>query len=359
MADNAGTGREDRALEAEVAATDEDRVKVSLSGGGTQPEGDAEKRRGAGLPSPALTDEQSGWLDFPSGDWSDFCAARERFRARGRAPVGARTHGPGRGVGFFRLRTAALLVAALGLASVAAGAPATRATLTKLCSLPTVPAQIVRFQAGDGAKLVGAVAGSGPTGVVLASQADGSMCDWISSEDQTLRALVASGYRVLLFDYRGLGHSPRASGAPKARERDVVAAATELERLGARRVALVGASVGGVLAIAAADQLRPRPVAVVGWSATGANGPNTGPDFGNVDGTAAAAKLRTPLLLVAAKGDADATSQAQTLYRAAPSSERHLLVVPGGSHGFFDLDPVGARVRARTLAFIGAHSHGR
>jgi len=223
-----------------------------------------------------------------------------------------------------------------------------------LCGLPEVEGAVVQFKAGDGAHLVGAFAGrsGGPVGVVLANPGGGAICNWVSlsGDPKLINALVADGDQVLLFDFRGTGRSPKASGSRlSAFDQDVLGAVAELRRRGARRIVLVGASVGGIVSVVAATKLKPPPAAIIGLSATGIS-----PPFGNSDGRTAAATLHAPLLLVVAHDDE--FSAARSLFKASPSKDKQLLVVPGNSHGFFGLDPSGPKIRARVLTFIRTHT---
>jgi pimeloyl-ACP methyl ester carboxylesterase len=260
---------------------------------------------------------------------------------------------------------AAVLCLTVGSGSSAANAnsgsaPVLPKTLSGLCSLPYVQGVVVRFAASDGAELVGAVAGKGRVGIELANSSDGEICDWVANEHTLINALVARGYRVLLFDYRGTGRSAKVSGKPSgAWGKDAIGAATELRRLGSRQVVLAGASTGGIVALAAAGSVRPAPVAIVALSTSGDPGPtSTSADKGGLDGKAAVETLRVPLLLVAARQDAYAVAPTRLLFRLARTSDKQLVLVPGQAHGFFDLDPSGPTVDTRILDFIASHVRG-
>lgn len=223
----------------------------------------------------------------------------------------------------------ALVVAAAAAAATAAGAsPAP----TSACV-----ATNARFQTSDGARLHGAVLGRGRTGVVFAHQVAGDRCQWL----EFARELVGKGgYQALVFDMRGYGAS---SGAANVRpDRDVAAAAAELRRRGARRVILVGASMGGTGVVAAAPGIRPAVRGVVDLS---------GPlGFGGVNALPAARKLTAAALFVAGRDDGDFASATRALYRAAASRDKQLVVVPTSWHGV-DLVALPA-VKKRVLDFI-------
>ena len=193
-----------------------------------------------------------------------------------------------------------------------------------------------RFRTADGEMLQGAVLGRGTTGVVFAHQLGGDRCQWLPFA----RELRAKGYRALVFDMRGYGSSTGLDGTYP--DRDVTAAAKELRRRGATRIVLVGASMGGTGVVVAAPRIRPRVSGLVDLS-----GP-TG--FGGVNALPAAKKLRAPALFVAGRDDGSYALATRTLYRAAASRDKKLLMAPTSWHGV-DLLALPA-VKKAVLAFI-------
>jgi len=194
--------------------------------------------------------------------------------------------------------------------------------------------QSFRFPAADG-DTVGVVLGEGRTGVVLGHQARSDLCEWLPRA----RALAEQGRMVLAFDF-----------GPSARiEQDTVAAAAELRRRGATRLVLVGSSMGGTAAIAAAAQITPPVAGVVSLSAP--------EDYQGTDAAAAAAKLRVPVLFVAARDDPPFDDAAKAMYQAVPGRDKRLLLLDGGGHGtslveFGDQAP---RVRGELDRFLAAN----
>lgn len=186
--------------------------------------------------------------------------------------------------------------------------------------------------------MTGGVVGSGKLGIVLANTSDGKLCDWLLNESGLMSGFAKKGYRVLLFNYRG------ATEATQARD-DAVAAA-ELRKLGSSTVVLGGGSIGGAVSIEAATVLKPTAAAVFGFSASSDD---------DTAARAAARRLTIPLLLVAAKQDPYATST-KAIYRASRSKAKQLLLVPGMTHAFFDLDPSAHKVDAAVLEFVAAHA---
>jgi pimeloyl-ACP methyl ester carboxylesterase len=195
--------------------------------------------------------------------------------------------------------------------------------------------QAIHVRVSGSLALAGAVVGPGrAAGVVLANQSDRDLCSWFPFA----RALTRAGFRVLVFDYSGA--DPQA---------DVAAAATELQRRGARFVALMGASKGARAVLVAGSLRGVEASAVVSLSAesTGRTGPPKIAPF--------VRRLRVPVLFVAAKhdpwtGDGRDTHQ---LYRAARASNRRLVEVPGDAHGVELLEGArGGHLSALVVAFL-------
>lgn len=209
------------------------------------------------------------------------------------------------------LRSLIVLVALLGVLATTASAVPTRAD--------ACIATNARFRSADGVKLQGAVLGRGRTGVVFAHQVAGDRCQWLPFA----RELAASGYRALVFDMRGYGAS--AGVANVNPHRDVIAAAAELRRRGARKIVLVGASMGGTGVVGAAPAIRPPVSGVVDLS---------GPvGFGGTDALAAARRLASPALFVAGRDDGDFAAATRSLHRAAKTRDKRLVIVPTDWHG--------------------------
>jgi pimeloyl-ACP methyl ester carboxylesterase len=207
-----------------------------------------------------------------------------------------------------------------------------------------VAAGALRFREADGILLAGHRFGgtraNGRTTIVLAHQSDGSLCDWTKGA----RQLVAAGYFVVAFDFRGYGDSrgSRNSGRFPA---DYAAAVRTARLLGARKVVLVGASMGGTAALVAGANIRPRVDGVVSLS-----GPTS---YRRLDALRTAPRLTAPALFLAAELDtsfADFPGDARQLYAATGSESKRLEIVPGGRHGI-NLFETTAAVRRLVDAF--------
>jgi len=140
----------------------------------------------------------------------------------------------------------------------------------------------ISFESTDGVRLSGRVFGpdKGTAGVVLAHMFPADQRSWYSFANR----LADRGYRVLTFDFRG--YCPGGDGGCSQGEKDIAAiwqdveaAVGELEREGATRIALVGASMGGTASLIAASHLGPDVAAVVTLSApTGFEGLDANPE---------------------------------------------------------------------------------
>jgi pimeloyl-ACP methyl ester carboxylesterase len=214
-----------------------------------------------------------------------------------------------------------VLVAAVAALALPAATAAGTAPLEFCASDKAVAPKLVRFRTADGARLLGVALGNGRVGVVLSHQLGSDFCEWVPYA----RQLSREGYRVLAFSFRGSGSSDAGKASPARLDRDVIAAAGELRRLGARRVVIVGASMGGTASLVAAPVLRPAPKLVVSLS-----GPSY---FGGLDASKAMPRFRGPALFAAAADDNGFPSEARTLYKASPSPAKRLLIVGGADHG--------------------------
>jgi DNA-binding PadR family transcriptional regulator/dienelactone hydrolase len=198
----------------------------------------------------------------------------------------------------------------------------------------------VSFRAADGIRLAGHVWGSGDVGVVLAHQSDGSVCEWRGYAARLARL----GYRVLALDFRGYGESQSASFLASNRQGgDVAAAVRYLRGHGAKRVLLVGASLGGSAVIQAGANVRPHVDGVVAVSAA---------DY-LLDAPRSAARLTVPVLYVAGKLDGELAREARHLYSLTPSRAKSILIADSGWHGT-QLVAESPVVRARIESFLYA-----
>ncbi|NNK91283.1 MAG: alpha/beta fold hydrolase, partial [Acidimicrobiia bacterium] len=139
----------------------------------------------------------------------------------------------------------------------------------------------------DGLLLEGTVAGEGDEWVVLAHMRPADMTSW----EPFARELADAGFRSLAFNFRGYENS---EGSGFAVDIDTVAAVEFALASGAEAVWIIGASMGGTGALAAAAEV-PGIKGVVTLSAPLV--------FEGVDGLAVARAAGVPVLPIAAAGD--------------------------------------------------------
>lgn len=204
----------------------------------------------------------------------------------------------------------------------------------------------VTFRAADRTRLVGHTFGRGSTVVVLAHESRSSMCRWVPYA----KRLATKGYRVFVFDFRNHGLSQQVGyGRRSARlAGDVVAAARYVRTQRAKKVFLVGASMGGGAVLVGGANIRPPVDGVVSLS-----GPAS---FGGVDAAPAVPRLRAPVLYLAAADDGGGgfAADAKALYETTASPDRAIEVLPGTAHGVSLVSSPGP---ARDLVeqFLAAH----
>jgi len=221
---------------------------------------------------------------------------------------------------------------------------------------PPAGAKTAWFRSSDGVSLTGERFGNkGSVGVVLAHQYNADQSTWFGFAP----LLAANGYRVLTFNFRGFC-TGAASGAaacsgtrgksdPAKAPQDLDGAIAYIRSQGAKKVFVIGASMGGTAAMNVA--LQQHLAGVVTLSAP--------VSFMGLDAHASAAG-RTPKLFIAGKDDPfGGASGAHTLYAQAPA-RKQLLIVPSDQHGAFllsdDLDPSSAgQVRKAILQFLALY----
>jgi len=201
------------------------------------------------------------------------------------------------------------------------------------------------------------VLGEGDVGIVLAHQAFSDLCLWLPFGLE----LSGQGFRVLLFDFRNHGLAQSVVGSRDGQvDLDVVEAAAELRRRGARKVVLVGASLGGAAVVRGAVSTRPVVSAVVGISPPDTKLLTGFPTYQPLDPTAAAARLRVPLLIIAGRSDlAVPVASSIRIFKASPSKKKRLVVVASPAHGAGLLggsSPSAEKARNALLEYIRLHT---
>jgi dienelactone hydrolase len=173
--------------------------------------------------------------------------------------------------------------------------------------------------------------GTGRVAVILAHQVSGSLCQWWPYG----RTLAAAGFRVVAFDFDGCGASPTGDGNYPG---EVAAAAQWARQAGARKIILMGGSMGGTAVMVAAAHLGASITGVIDFS-----GPSV---FSGMNALAAAKRVRVPILFgYGVKDTAFAIGVRQV--RAATASRDKPVITVGDS-----------KVRHAVLRFIRAISRG-
>ena len=213
-------------------------------------------------------------------------------------------------------------------------------SLGKRCGTTHVRSRTLWFYAADGTKLDGAELGTGPRGVILLHEVPADLCGWAPYAE----TLARRHYHVLLVDLRSYGLSGRgAFGAGPGAIADVRGSVRELRRLGATRIALVGASYGGVAAVVGGSALGSRIAGIASLSGELSMGYN-------FDALAAARHLRVPLLVMGSRQDRYLnTHDARKLVNASGSAKTSLVEFPGFFHGWDLLYDSPQRVHANDV----------
>ncbi len=187
----------------------------------------------------------------------------------------------------------------------------------------------------DGLVLEAERFGVGDDFVVLAHMRPADMTSWFSFAG----FLGAQGFSAITFNFRGYGNS---DGAGFAVEVDVAAAIDAAHALGAARVFVIGASMGGTGAVAAADESDVDGVVTL-----------SAPDrFEGVDAAAAARNVAVPLLLIAAEDDDPYASDADVIASQA-AGPAEVMILPGRKHGTDLFVDHSERLTTTILQFLG------
>jgi hypothetical protein len=186
----------------------------------------------------------------------------------------------------------------------------------------------------DGFTRRGAAYGSGPT-VIISHQSDQTRCDVVSYA----LWLRDSHYQAVVVDLGGDWTGVLAATVKAMRDR------------GATSVQLLGASMGGCVAMIVGSQVSPAVSAVVSLGGER----NLG---GGYDADAAVARSHVPLFVVTSENDGYLTGdEARALIGESASKDKHSLILAGDLHGFAMLDgPDSHRVRQAVLDFLSAHA---
>ena len=204
-------------------------------------------------------------------------------------------------------------------------------SLAKRCGTAVAsPNRTFWFRSRDGLRLDSGIVGSGSTVSVLAHQYPSHLCPWLDYAG----VLARSGFSAFLFDFRGFGHSQdgKTPAAAWRLQDDVAGAVEEARRQGAKRVFLVGASMGATVAAIAAPAIRPSVEGVVSLSAEWNLDPLLGSHGLNL--SRVASRLSLPWVLATGSDDRLTTVSQTRALAALARGPAHVIVVPNGGHGW-------------------------
>lgn len=128
--------------------------------------------------------------------------------------------------------------------------------ISLLLVVPVAAQEHVQFRTQDGAVIYADLYGKGVRGVVLAHGGQFTKESW----SKQAQVLSDAGFRVLAFDFRGFGESPRPANSKDPYDGvqyDVLAAVRYLHEHGAKTVSVVGGSFGGWAAAQASIEAKP------------------------------------------------------------------------------------------------------
>src|SRR6266498_4061323 len=178
------------------------------------------------------------------------------------------------------------------------------------------------FKASDGVRLYGVESGTGGTAVVLAHEGGADLCGWLSY----MKTLNRAGIRAFAFDFRGYGNSDRPETARLALGRYLAAAVARVRADGAKHVFLMGASMRGAAGVQNTADIRVDGLISLSgtqlWSGYGINDP------------AGVRSLTAPFLYIGSRDDSRAPRrEALSVFDEVGSSDKRIVLYPGGAHG--------------------------
>jgi dienelactone hydrolase len=237
-----------------------------------------------------------------------------------------------------RLILIAVVVCAAATAAVASTGESPP-TLTEACGANELQAQSFWLTTYDRVRLYAIEAGSGPKTVVLAHGGRSNLCETLSFAGK----LVANGYRIVAFDFRGSGNSQSPSRNSLALGRDLAAAVVHARRAGAERVFLIGSSMGGAAIVQNTSSLRvDGRISLSGarlWAGFGVNYPKGSPH------------IRAPFLYIGTRNDRRAPlKEALGIFRRIGARDKHTAFYPGSDHGWQIVE--NTRFGAQRLALV-------
>jgi pimeloyl-ACP methyl ester carboxylesterase len=191
-----------------------------------------------------------------------------------------------------------------------------------------IPFDTVRIRSTDGVSLSGRRFDSGPDWVILAHMFPVDQTSWFPFAE----TLAGRGFTALTFDFRGYGKSEGKKEVAKI-DRDVVGAIRYAKSGGAKRIVLIGASMGGTAALKVAAT---EPVdGVVALSPPMI--------FMGLSSEEALPRLTIPKLFMVSEKEMNVSVQSvRRQFQKAPEPKA-LEILPGSAHGSRMLEEEGGK----------------
>lgn len=212
-------------------------------------------------------------------------------------------------------------------------------TPTPIPTTPAVTSIPVHFTTQDHVQLAGVLYGNGGTTAIICShEHPGSKAQWSDSAPW----FAARGFMVLAYDFRGWGESQGEFDASKT-PMDVFAAIAFVHSRGAKKVILLGASMGADISLVAASETQVAGVITLS------------PEYLFGLNNTQIKAISVPKLFINSVDDAYADDTQQIFQNAQPPKELHLY--PGDAHGvaIFATDN-GQDLIARIIAFANKYA---
>jgi len=236
------------------------------------------------------------------------------------------------------LISALFVLAACGSGTPSSATSASTPHATPSPTTPVVPSHLVHFSTSDHVQLAGLLFGHGKTAVVCSHELNTTKAIW--SQSRIVPLLALRGYMVLAYDFRGNGDSAGQADTGVL-DVDLRAAIAFVRQQGARKIVLLGSSMGGTatLQVAASEQV----AAGVTLSAP--------QDFGPGVSDAEVKAIKAAKLFVNSQED-DYANDTMHMYAIA-SPPKEIKLYPGFLHGtaIFDSED-GNDLTQRILNFV-------
>ena len=213
------------------------------------------------------------------------------------------------------------------------------------------PAAKVVLTTSDKVHLAGVRFGTGAKGVLLLPQNGADLCPWWSYASE----LLNQGFLVLAIDLRGTGFSE--VGTTKDYTADAAAGVAALKADGAKRVVIIGASLGAATALVTAGRIADQVAGIVSLSYPDDNLDVTG-GTGKEPHTPiqAAGLITVPMMVCFTAGDKLGAPRPEDIVDAAHTAVKQLVGRPGVSHGWDMLKVGDDDVRPDLLKFLKSYA---